>query len=151
MAFYLPENPIMDISERISAILCQWMAARPDLNTIKKLSSRSGVGFGTVRRLKNGDGNVTIKNLELIAKAFAKRPDDLLTLPAGQTPAPPTLENKIIDLPTTLTETDPLPYRLGMLIDAARNLRDEGQLILLGRAQELALLYPRETKRNRAA
>lgn len=57
----------MDIIARISRNLNDWMSQHPDLNTIKKVSVRSGVGFGTVQRAKNGDGNITVRNLEAIA------------------------------------------------------------------------------------
>lgn len=46
------------------------MSQSQTLDTVKKVSARSGVGFGTVRRAKNGDGNITVDNLSAIAKAF---------------------------------------------------------------------------------
>jgi transcriptional regulator with XRE-family HTH domain len=71
-------NQKMDISQIISANLTEWMNARPDLDTFKKLSKASGVGFGTVQRAKNGDGNITVQNLEAIAHAFKRKAIDLL-------------------------------------------------------------------------
>jgi hypothetical protein len=56
------------------------MDGHPELGTIKKVATKAQVGFGTVRRAKNGDGNTTVQNLDAIAKAFKKRPEDLLTL-----------------------------------------------------------------------
>jgi hypothetical protein len=47
-------------------------------------------GFSTVRRAKNGDGNLTVQNLELIAKAFRRSAKDLLVDPdQAYSPAAP--------------------------------------------------------------
>lgn len=70
----------MDISKRISINLSAWMADSP-LATIKALSRASGVGFGTVQRAKNGDANITVQNLEAIARAFRRHAIDLLAEP----------------------------------------------------------------------
>jgi transcriptional regulator with XRE-family HTH domain len=79
----------MAITDTIAANLSVWMEHSADLNTLKKLASRSGVGFGTVQRVKNGNGNPTVKNLTDIAKAFGRRPEDLLILPGADAPAAP--------------------------------------------------------------
>lgn len=57
------------------------MAARTELSTLKALRKASGVGFGTVQRAKNGSGNITIQNLDLIARAFRRGAIDLLIEP----------------------------------------------------------------------
>lgn len=75
----------MDILALIAVNLSQWMADHPTLNTLKKVAARSHVGFGTVQRCKNGNGNPTITNLVDIAGAFGKPLDDLLRLPEGTT------------------------------------------------------------------
>jgi len=72
------DNPIMAITDNIAKNLNSWMASSPSLDTIKKVSARSGVGFGTVQRVKNGDGNPTVNNLADIAKAFGKKLEDIL-------------------------------------------------------------------------
>lgn len=69
----------MDISKVISANLSAWMDASPNLKTIKALAKASQVGFGTVQRAKNGDGNITVQNLEAIARAFRRRGVDLMS------------------------------------------------------------------------
>jgi len=69
----------MDISDTISANLSAWMAAAPDLDTLKKVAAKSGVGFETVRRARNGDGNITVEKLAAIAAAFRQPPAALLT------------------------------------------------------------------------
>lgn len=68
----------MDISKIIAANLSAWMDGHKTLDTLKKLSAKSGVGFGTVRRAKSGDGNTTIQNLAAIAEAFKRPVTDLL-------------------------------------------------------------------------
>ena len=68
----------MDIAKTISTNLTAWMDNNKDLDTIKKVEEKSGVGFGTVRRTKNGSTNVTVENLTLIARAFKRHPAELL-------------------------------------------------------------------------
>jgi len=72
----------MDITDHIASNLDTWMASTPNLDTLKKVAARSGVGFGTVQRARNGDGNTTIKNLTAIAKAFNRSIEELLRAPA---------------------------------------------------------------------
>lgn len=69
----------MDIAQIISKNLSDWMASTPGLDTIQKVEAKSGVGFGTIRRTKNGDGNITVDKLSAIAAAFGRTPDELLT------------------------------------------------------------------------
>jgi len=81
---FICDNPNMDLTKNIAANLSGWMDGNPNLDTIKKVAVRSGVGFGTVQRTKNGDGNPTIKNLADIAAAFGKSIEALLADPARQ-------------------------------------------------------------------
>ncbi len=69
----------MDISSVISKNLKAWMESSLCLDTNEKLAAAAKVGYGTVRRTRLGDGNVTVQNLELIARAFDRRAIDLLT------------------------------------------------------------------------
>jgi transcriptional regulator with XRE-family HTH domain len=73
------DNPIMDITEIISRNLSAWMAENPSLGTLEKVSERSGVGYGTVRRAKTGSGNTTANNLEDIARAFGRSAADIVS------------------------------------------------------------------------
>ena len=90
MAFYLDDNPMMDISKIISANLTAWMGSTNDLDTVDKVTAKSGVGFGTVRRCKNGDANITVEKLTLIAQAFKRHPAALLVAPDDYASAPET-------------------------------------------------------------
>lgn len=71
----------MDINEIIARNLTAWMAEKPGLSTLKKVAARSAAGYGTIRRAKNGEGNLTVQNLELIASAFNKSVADLIRAP----------------------------------------------------------------------
>lgn len=81
MANLFKHNPLMDITQIISANLANWMQDHKTLNTLEKLSEASGVGFGTVRRICNNEGNPTVKNIAAIAHAFRRKPTELLTPP----------------------------------------------------------------------
>lgn len=69
----------MDITQIISANLVAWMKDHKTLNTLEKVAEESGVGFGTVRRIRNNEGNPTVKNIAAIAHAFRRKPTELLT------------------------------------------------------------------------
>ena len=68
----------MDTAKRIAKNLSQLMEQSKDLNTIAAVAKASTVGFGTVQRARNGDGNLTVQNLELLASAFRRTARDLL-------------------------------------------------------------------------
>ena len=80
----------MDIAAVISANLRDWMAASPGLDTLQKVEAKSGVGFGTIRRAKNGDGNITVEKLDMIAAVFGRTAADLVTPQPAQLPQPTT-------------------------------------------------------------
>jgi transcriptional regulator with XRE-family HTH domain len=73
----------MDTTKIIAINLTQWMAPPSKLDTLKKVAARSGVGFGTVQRARNGEGNITVQNLIAIAQAFGRPVEGLLRLPEG--------------------------------------------------------------------
>ena len=54
------------------------MAARYGGSNINKLSRESGVGLGTVSRLKDPDTSIGLDKLDKLAKAFSVRPWELL-------------------------------------------------------------------------
>jgi transcriptional regulator with XRE-family HTH domain len=78
MDSHMSENPPMTQADTIAKNLSAWMESNPSLDTLKKVATRSGVGFGTVQRIKNGEGNPTRKSLEGVAKAFGRTAEDLL-------------------------------------------------------------------------
>lgn len=72
----------MDIKQTIAANLAAWMADSPSLDTLKKLSARSGVSYGTIQRARNAEANLTIENLCGLADAFGRSVADLITTPS---------------------------------------------------------------------
>lgn len=125
----------MDITDHIAGNLSAWMDQSPNLNTLKKVVAKSGVGFGTVQRARNGDGNTTIKNLTAIAKAFGRNIEELLRAPTAYATG-----GMVTELPTRQPVIPPL---ITELITVAYTISDRGQAELIGRAKELALMHPR--------
>ena len=82
----------MDIANIISKNLADWMATTPGLDTLQKVEAKSGIGFGTVRRTRNGDGNITVEKLTAIAAAFGRTPAELLTPKSSGNSKPAPLE-----------------------------------------------------------
>lgn len=130
----------MAITTTISENLAAWMADSADLNTLKKLAARSKVGFGTVQRMKNGDGNPTIKNITDVARAFGRRPEDLLLArcaPGDTQPIP------------MRTAEPAAPAYTSLMIELTRvaeTLDDRGMHILIDKAEEIAARHPRQKK-----
>lgn len=129
------DNLPMDITKIIAANLDAWMASSTNLTTIKKVAARAGVGFGTVRRARNGDGNTTIQNLDAIARAFKRHPTDLL-----QMDQPYPLNDKVVDMGVREAPVAPL---ISELLMVAEQINDRGVAELIGRAKELAAQHPK--------
>lgn len=88
----------MDIAQIVAHNLSTLMAATPHLDTLMKVSKAAGVGFGTVRREKNGDGNLTVQNLELLAHAFRRNARDLLVdSKTAYTATPPAIIRQVAE------------------------------------------------------
>jgi transcriptional regulator with XRE-family HTH domain len=135
------DNSSMDITKIIAANLDAWMASSTNLTTIKKVSARAGVGFGTVQRARLGDGSITVKNLADIARAFHRSPIDLL-----QTDQPYALSDKVINMSVREAPVAPL---ITELLAVAERMNDRGIAELIGRAKELAAQHPK-AKANHA-
>ena len=75
------DYPQMAIAQIISGNLIRLMASYPGRDTLGKVAKAAGVWFGTVQRARNADGNLTVQNLDLIAKAFRRSAKDLLADP----------------------------------------------------------------------
>lgn len=136
----------MEITKIIAANLDAWMRASESLNTLKKVSSRAGIGFGTVRRARNGDGNTTVQNLAAIAKAFRRRPEDLFQIASRPDQAYPLADN-VVGL--GVREPSPMPPLITELMAVAESINDRGLAELIGRAKEMAAQHPK-ARANRA-
>jgi transcriptional regulator with XRE-family HTH domain len=60
----------MDIAKIIGKNLTALMEAPAPLDTCQKLAAKSGVSFGTIQRIKNGEVNITVEKLTKIAIAL---------------------------------------------------------------------------------
>lgn len=158
MVFFLGNNPPMDIAKTIGANLTAMMAAHPCLDTLKKIAARSGVGFGTVQRAKNGDGNITVEKLTAIALAFGRHPAEMLipggVCEGGETGRYP----KTIDaaaLRMVAEDAAAAVVRIGSplrdeLTAIAERINDGGLHELIGEARQIAKRYPRADTGNAA-
>lgn len=69
----------MKLADVLAQNITRLMAKMPDLDTIEKVSLRSGVGRGTVDRVKKAEVSTKIDTLELLASAFGVSPLRLLS------------------------------------------------------------------------
>lgn len=153
MDFYFDHNPLMDISKTIAENLAAWMDADPNLNTLKKVEGKAKVGFGTIRRTRNGDGNVTVEKLALIAAAFNRHPAELLypsegiighAVGSGKTPT------YLPALITRLETNEPIPLptlsvrqkREAEIAELLAQIDDYGLVVILEKCREIAKAYP---------
>ena len=105
------------------------------LNTCEKLSERASVGFGTVRRIKNGDTNPTIFNLEAIAHSFGRDVAELLADPkSAKTIAPDLIESKAKYLGCSK-----IAREIAELVDG---MEEDARWKIYGEARMLARLLP---------
>ncbi|MCB1945729.1 MAG: helix-turn-helix domain-containing protein [Thauera sp.] len=122
----------MDTAQVIAANLTAWMAATPALDTLKKIAVKSGVGFGTVQRAKNGDGNITVEKLTAIAAAFGRQPAELLVAPG------PASAGEVLELrPKTQREE-----RIEQINALLTQTDDFGVVAVLEKAKDAARDYP---------
>lgn len=145
MARRFCDNPRMDITQAIAKNLGAWMEDAPeDINTIKKLAAKAGVGFGTVRRARNGDGNITVQNLEAIARTFKRHAVDLIATHGENYESEPTKPtHHVAEKIAHLQPADPLANYLRELTALASAMNDEGRWQLIGQAKLLATTNPK--------
>lgn len=147
----------MDIAKIIGANLTAWMAATPALDTIEKVAARAGIGFGTIRRTKNGDGNITVEKLTAIALAFGRHPAELM-IPDGVCQGggagryPKSVDAAALRL---VAQESAAVVRIGSplrdeLAAIAERINDGGLHELIGEARQIAKRYPRADAGNAA-
>lgn len=139
MGLFFCDYPNMDSKQIIALNLKAWIAANHGFDTIKDVAKKTGVGFGTIQRAINCEGNLTVKNLDAIAKAFRRTAADLITETAedGQRLYPTVCDN-IVQYPVQ----PPVNESLRALIEQAEKLSDEGRWQLVGQAKLMADSYP---------
>jgi hypothetical protein len=127
VGFVLRNNPPMDTAQIIAYHLKALMAAHPERDTLAKVSKASKVGFGTVQRARNGDGNLTVHNLALIAASFHRKPQDFLVEPLDSYPP-------VVPISPTRVSEPPVDER--ELLQGYRDASDEVREILLELARK---------------
>ena len=107
------KNPSMDIKQIIAANL-EHLRKQPDgsLEPLKSVAKRSGVSFSTIQRASRGEINITIENLEALARAYRRLPSDLLQPIDRTDDIPSALANYLLPSPnmqTGIAAADSLP------------------------------------------
>lgn len=131
----------MDIVSVIAKNLCEWMNKHPRLKTDASVATASGVGKTTIQRIKKGAGNPTLKNISDVARAFGRRPEDLMLAATG--------DNKADLLTPDFCGEPPAPTYTSLMIELtkiAETIDDRGMHILIDRAEEIAARHPRQKK-----
>lgn len=129
----------MDIKMIVSRNLSRLMTNSQTLDTVKKVSARSGVGFGTVRRAKNGDGNITVENLSAIARAFGVDISYMVTDEKSENLMPPIIQMKTRSARTKRVET------IHALMDETN---ETGLAVILDKCREVSKEYPIASKQT---
>lgn len=124
--------------------LKHWMDNDPDLDSQPKLSRKSGVAQSHIGRILREESSATIDVVDQLARAFRRSPGALLEpleYAAGTDATP--LSAREAAAPSLSTP-------LQNIVETAQRMSRDGQLVLLGRAQELEITYrdnmPAKTK-----
>lgn len=156
MGFSFAHNPEMDktIKEIVGKTISSLMQNSDDLDTCKKVAKKSGVGFGTVQRVSNGEINITIEKLTAIAQAFGRHPAELLVDPDKPYPASLPTPNELRPLAAREPEAPNIvampPPLLTELIKVAGTLSDAGLHRLIERAKQLSEEHPKALQQKDA-
>jgi transcriptional regulator with XRE-family HTH domain len=135
------DNPEMDIHAIIAKNLDDWINNHPRLNTDQAVAEASGVGRTTIQRYRKREGNPTIQNLADIARAFRRKPEELLLQPEYSNSK---------NVAQFVAEPEPAQYT-NLALELARladEMNDDGKWELIGTAKVLARLHPK-AKANR--
>ena len=122
------KNAAMDIVTRIAKNLSAWMLAHKTLSTLEAVVDKSGVGYGTVRRIKKGEINATIENLERIASAFDRSVADLIADPGEEAKAiyDPKAEGEATDVVQFGRRREDARPVIGEIVELCMKLDDVG-------------------------
>jgi transcriptional regulator with XRE-family HTH domain len=150
MGLYLRQSAIMRKTMSLEQILAKnltaLMARMPDVETIDKLSSRSGVGRGTVDRIKKGEVSTKIETVEKLAAALGVEPVQLLTENLDATIATTTANIGPVDGPE-LTYLQWITDQEAALLKVFRDLEKPDRKTAL----EIISVMPRASTRSRSA
>lgn len=84
---------MLRINEIVTENLKRWMAASETLKTQEALARAAKVGQSHISRILRGEANPTVTILESIARAFKRKPIDLLSDSGKEYPAAPQSES----------------------------------------------------------
>ncbi len=130
----------MDIKLIVSRNISRLMSQSQTLDTVKKVSARAGIGFGTVRRARNGDGNTTVENLAAIARAFGVKPEDLLRdLDAEDQP-------EVVQMP--IAAVSQRQKKINTIAGLLETIDDTGIAIVFDKCRDIAKEFPYAVKQT---
>lgn len=143
----------MDIKQIIAQNLSRLIDQSPVLDTVEKVSSRSGVGFGTVRRARKAQGNITVVNLDGVARAFGVDVAYLVTNhdEAMESKNTKPGESYAVNQPQTsyankvagaIKPKSKRQIAIDSLLGTAKQINDDGLERLIERAEILAESHP---------
>lgn len=133
----------MDIAKLIARNLAHMMDATPALSTLEKVELRSGVGYETVRRARKGEGNLTVQNLDKIARAFGCRAADMLKA-----------DNLEADKNVAREQVSPFQVKtwreqqLDAILDNLQKTNDYGLVAMVEKSKDVASDYPAQKSKT---
>ena len=129
---------MMRANEIVTENLKRWMDASRNLKTQEAVARASRVGQSHISRILRGEANPTVVILESIARAFKRKPIDLLTAPGTEFPAAP---------PGASFTAQELPPDESELLQGFRAASPEAREIMLVAARGAAK-KPRSSRRG---
>ncbi len=130
-----PMKKNMKLEDILAKNITDLMATTMGLDTIDKVAQRSGVGRGTVDRVRKAEVSTKIETLELLANAFSVTPIALLSEDRNESGA---VSAPAETYSTTAGQTRTVPTSLQWiskdedeLLSAYRGTDDEGRRTLL--------------------
>lgn len=133
LAFLIGQN--IDMTKPVKQIMAErmeyLMRVNPSLDTLKKISAKADVGYGTVRRVRNADEvDVSISNVEKIAECFGLSLIEFISEP-GQAGGLDVAESVLIQKFRSLNQKDQTEVMFFAASKAAINevMKDQPNLI----------------------
>ena len=133
----------MDIKSVVAQNISKLMAESRSLDTIKKVAARSGIGAETVRRARNGEGNITVDNLAAVAKAFGVD----ITYMVSVSP----IEPSATVLPIKIEQKTARRRRVDAIHALIEEISEIGLAVVLDKCREVSKEYPAKLKQTQSS
>lgn len=133
----------MDIKSVVAQNISKLMAESRSLDTIKKVAARSGIGAETVRRARNGEGNITVDNLTAVAKAFGVD----ITYMVSVSP----IEPSATVLPIKIEQKTARRKRVDAIHALIEEISEIGLAVVLDKCREVSKEYPAKLKQTQSS